>query len=169
MQDTPDPEIEIPSKTQIKQAMHELQELGAALMELPEAKLNRIAKQIEPDGSQPLELARTKALSYSTMNLRAFFELATLADRVGLDLWRYETKDGRGLRKALDYIAPYVDPATTWPGAQIGGVSLDTRLDIGALLRRAARAYREPRYEQALSALPEKKLASQRWQLLFPK
>lgn len=42
MQDTPDPEIEIPSKTQIKQAMHELQELGAALMELPEAKLNRI-------------------------------------------------------------------------------------------------------------------------------
>jgi len=42
MQDTPDPEIEIPSKTQIKNAMHELQELGAALMDLPEAKLNRI-------------------------------------------------------------------------------------------------------------------------------
>ena len=136
---------------------------------LEEAKLKRIAKQIEPDGSQPLELARTKALSYSAMNLRAFFELATLADHVGLDLWRYETKDHRGLRKALDYIAPYADPATPWPGAQIGGVSLDTRLDIGALPRRAARAYKEPRYEQALAALPEKKLASQRWQLLFPK
>lgn len=136
---------------------------------LEEAKLKRIARQIEPDGSQPLELARTKALSYSTMNLRAFFELATLADRVGLDLWRYETKDHRGLRKALDYIAPYADPAKPWPGAQIGGVSLDTRLDIAALLRRAARAYNEPSYEQALSALPEKKLASQRWQLLFPK
>ena len=42
MQDTPDPEVEIPSKTQIKQAMHSLQDLGAALMELPEAKLKRI-------------------------------------------------------------------------------------------------------------------------------
>jgi len=135
---------------------------------LEEAREKRIAAQIEPDGSQPLELARTKGLSYSTMNLRAFFELAAMGERVGLDLWRYQTKDGRGLRTALEYLAPYADPSREWPGRQIGGVNEGARLDLGALLRRAANAYSEQRYERMLSALPAEALAAQRWQLLYP-
>lgn len=132
------------------------------------AKTKRIAVQIEPDGSQPLELARTKALSYSTMNLRAFFELATIGAGLGVDLWRFETKDGRGIRKALDYLATYVDPAKSWPGQQISGAGLETRLEIAALLRRGAIAYKDEKYEKVLSSLPAERLASQRWQLIFP-
>ncbi len=133
------------------------------------AKSRRIAVQIALDGCQPLELERTKALSYSTMNLRALFELAERGKELGVDLWTFETKDGRGLRKALDYLAPYVDPAAQWPHEQISGVKDANRLEIAALLRRGAIAYREPKYEAVvLKALPAELVAAQRMQLLWP-
>jgi hypothetical protein len=141
-------------------------ELGRRTVEAAKAK--RIAVQIAPDGSQPLELERTKALSYSTMNLRAFFELATLGDSLGVDLWRFETPDGRGIRKAMNYLSPYVDPERAWPGQQITGGGLEARMDIAALLRRAAIAYKDQEFEKRLSVLPQVQLASQRWQLLYP-
>lgn len=75
----------------------------------------RLAHQVQPDGAQPLELARTRSLDYSLFNLDALFACATLADHVGLTWWSYTTADGRSLRAALAYLAPYVDPAKPWP------------------------------------------------------
>jgi hypothetical protein len=74
----------------------------------------RIARQIEPDGSEPLELARTKSLGYSLFNLEALCNLAILAEHVKIDWWAYTTKDGRSLRAALRYLAPYADPNKAW-------------------------------------------------------
>ena len=114
---------------------------------LEEAKTKRIAAQIEPDGSMPLELARTKAFSYSTMNLRAMFELAALGEQAGVDLWHFQTADGRSLRKALDFLAAYADPAMKWPNAQIdGGVKASNRKELAALLEHAAVVYHEASY-----------------------
>jgi hypothetical protein len=112
---------------------------------LEACKTKRIARQIEPDGRQPLELKRTRAFDYSGVNLRALFALATLGDRVGVDLWRYQTKDGRGIRKALDWLIPYAAGEKKWPYKQITGFRGGS---LAPLLRRAAVAYKAERYEK---------------------
>ncbi|MBS1510187.1 MAG: alginate lyase family protein [Bacteroidetes bacterium] len=80
----------------------------------------RIASQIEPDGKQPLELARTNALGYSIFNLEAWSMLANAAATTGVGLWHYQTADGRSIRKAIDYLLPYVADGKKWEYQQIG-------------------------------------------------
>ena len=110
---------------------------------LEEAGPRRIAMQIEPDGSQPHELVRTKSLGYSGFNLRALCQLATLADHVGIDLWHYQTADGRSLRGAIDFLAPYVAAPHRWPHEQISRIE---PTDFSTILWRAGVVYRDPSY-----------------------
>jgi len=110
----------------------------------------RIATQIEPDGKQPLELARTKSFGYSAFNLRALTELATLADQVGVDLWHFQTADGRSIRKALDYLLPYAMGEKQWSYKQIEDMRSD---ELAAPLLKAAAVYRDPKYEAAANKL----------------
>jgi hypothetical protein len=114
-----------------------------------EHSLERIGKQFEPDGRQPRELERTRSWDYSAFNLTAFFHLATLGQRDGVDLWNYHTADGRSLRRALDFMVPYATGDRKWPEAQITEWRPG---EIHWLLRRAAVAWREPGYR----ALAEK-------------
>ncbi len=128
------------------------------------ARQKRIAVQIEPDGRQPLELERTAAFSYSHLNLGGLFLLATLGEHVGADLWHYQLPDGRGLARALDFLLPYlVDPSKKWPYQQIKDFN---RAEFAPLLRQAALAYNEPKYEKILESFPQ--VSRQRLQLLSP-
>ncbi len=110
-----------------------------------EGSRGRIARQIEPDGRQPRELERTRSWDYSIFNLRAFFDLAVLGDRVKVDLWNYQTADGRSLRTALDYLLPFAAGERKWTHAQITPFRAS---ELHALLRRAAVAWNEPKYRQ---------------------
>jgi hypothetical protein len=130
------------------------------------ARQRRIAAQIDPDGSQPKELARTNTFDYSLFNLRGLFNLASLAAAVGVDLFGYRTADGRSIRQAVDYMVPYADPAKKWPGQQIVPPKHD---DFMELLRRASLVYREPRYEELLQAHFHDKLATDIIQVVYPR
>ena len=125
----------------------------------------RIAKQIEPDGRQPLELERTQSWNYSLFNLEALFDAASIADKLGMDLWNYETQDKRGIRKALDWLLPFATGTKKWSYQQI---SVWQPEKLAPFLRRAALQYRETFYENALSKLPGV-TADQRFNLLYPK
>ena len=81
---------------------------------------NRLFTQIETDGSQPLELARTTGLGYSTFNLTHFLDMAQLAKTLDIDLLNKESQDGRSILKAVDYLVRYVNkPQSAFPYQQI--------------------------------------------------
>jgi len=135
---------------------------------IEEAKKKRIAEQIERDGRQPLELSRTLSFSYSLFNLEGLFNLASLGERVGVDLWHFQTSGGRSLRAALDLLAPYVEADKTWPHQQIHPIGLGERLELASLLRQAAIVYHEPDYEALVERLPAKEVRAARLQILWP-
>jgi hypothetical protein len=64
----------------------------------------RILQQFSPDGAQPLEMKRPDSAHYCLFNLQGWFDLATLARAHGIDLWNYETSDGRSLRKGFEWL-----------------------------------------------------------------
>jgi alginate lyase len=132
---------------------------------LTEFPAKRIAQQIEPDGRQPRELARTQAWNYSIFNLEALFNAASIADKVGIDLWNYRTTDRRSIRQALDWLIPFATGERKWSYKQI---SMFEPVKLAPLIRRAANQYHDPAYEQAIIKLG-KNTADERWQLLYPR
>jgi len=103
----------------------------------------RLDAQIEPDGRQPQELARTRSWSYSVMNLDGWFTVARLASDAGVDLWHERAPRGGSIRAALDYLVPFARGGAPWPHQQI--TAFEPR-DLVSLLRRAATAWKAPEY-----------------------
>jgi len=85
------------------------------------------------------------------MNLSGMFNLASLGERVGIDLWNHESSDGRSIRGALDWLIPFLLKEKPWPYQQIKKFSPARSF---SLLRRAAITYSEPRYETQAGRLP---------------
>ena len=130
-----------------------------------EAAKRRIEVQIQPDGKQPLELARTASFSYSCFNLRALSALAGLGEHAGVDLWKHRSADGRSLVAALDFLAPYLGKnPQPWTMPQIHESNDD---DVLPVLRAAALATGDARYESLLKEYSDHR--SKRLQLLAPR
>jgi hypothetical protein len=125
----------------------------------------RIASQIEPNGSQWRELSRTRSKIYCVMNLKGLLDLACLVEHAGVDLWGFQTPDGRSLRKTLDWLLPYTVDEKNWQWAQTGHFDREGYI---SLYRRAAIIYQDERYEKVLETLPHEMVAAHRINLVFP-
>lgn len=100
---------------------------------LQEQTMPRIESQLKEDGSQPHELARTLSWSYSSMNLKGFFELALLAENVNIDLWHYETPGRKGIQKAFTWMLPYAAGKKPWEHQQIKPADYSTYMELAAV------------------------------------
>jgi hypothetical protein len=74
-----------------------------------------VPNQMAADGSFPQELRRTKPYGYSLFNLEAFAAVCRMLSTPSDDLWRFELPDGRGMRKAMEYMAPFIRDKRAWP------------------------------------------------------
>src|SRR5204862_1115427 len=74
-----------------------------------------LLQQMATDGSFPRELARTKPYGYSLFNLEAMATICQLLSTPEDDLWTFELPDGRGMRRAMAYMVPYIRDKKSWP------------------------------------------------------
>jgi hypothetical protein len=77
-----------------------------------------VPSQIAADGSFPQELRRTKPYGYSLFNLDAMATLCQILATPENNLWIFSLPDGRGIRKAMAYMYPYIKDKKTWPLAK---------------------------------------------------
>ena len=131
-----------------------------------EAGQRRIKPQVEPNGALPLELQRTRALHYSYFALEALVGTAQFGRCVDLDLWRYQTADGRGLRGAFTFLAPYLGREASFPYPELKPE--DAAPEALPLFAAAALAYGDGTLDDEITALAARYPTSQTHLLVTP-
>lgn len=74
-----------------------------------------IPEQMDKDGSFPKEIKRTKPYGYSLFNLDAMAMVCHIASTGEENLWEYKTDDGRGIKKGVEFLYPYIADKDKWP------------------------------------------------------
>ncbi|MBI5476183.1 MAG: alginate lyase family protein [Ignavibacteriales bacterium] len=131
-----------------------------------EAKAKRIAAQIDTEGKQARELARTRSLHYTYFNIDAMFKLASLAEKVGVDLWSYKTEDDRSIKKALDWVMPYVLREKKWENEQIDEFKMERFYPI---FLQAAYQYKDEKYLKAADEVSVENTFKDKINLCYPR
>ena len=74
-----------------------------------------VPHQIAENGSFPEELRRTKPYGYSLFNLEAMATICQILSTSQENLFNFQTSDGRGFRRAIEYMTPFIRDKKTWP------------------------------------------------------
>jgi Alginate lyase len=73
-----------------------------------------VPKQMAADGSFQRELARTKPYGYSTFQLGNLVTLCQVLSTPQDNLWQFQLPDGRCIRKAVEFMYPYLADKNKW-------------------------------------------------------
>jgi len=74
-----------------------------------------VAHQIAADGSLPEELRRTKPYNYCLFNLTGLTTICQTLSDDKESLFTFELPDGRGYRKTIAWMFPYIANKSSWP------------------------------------------------------
>ena len=74
-----------------------------------------IPSQVAPDGSLPLELARTKPYSYSLFDMDALAACCQVLSTPDDNLWTFRTTDGRNVGAVIAFMVPFIRDKSRWP------------------------------------------------------
>ena len=76
---------------------------------------------------------------------------SAIGEKVGVDLWNYQTKDGRSVRRALEFLAPFAFGEKDWPHQQIIKWSPE---EYFGLLRQTAGKIQDPQFNALAAKAP---------------
>lgn len=125
----------------------------------------RVDSQVAADGSQPLELARTRPIHYSLFNLDAFTQLAEMARHAGVNLWVYPNAKGGSIVAALQFIIPYATGEREWSKPDIAPIEGAER---SIALRRAGTVLGNPEFLRAAVRAGGDRASQSREVLFYP-
>jgi hypothetical protein len=112
-----------------------------------------LPNQMFQDGSFPLEMRRTKPYGYALFQLDQLATVAQILSTPRDDLWAFTLADGRSLKKAVEFMYPFIADKSRWrlPPDVMYFEYWPVR---HASLIFAGLAYREPRYIELWKRLP---------------
>ncbi|MBA3685578.1 MAG: alginate lyase family protein, partial [Planctomycetes bacterium] len=82
--------------------------------------------------------------------IASFTNIAIAAQRCGFDAWSYETPDGRSIRRAVDWMLPYLTGERAWAWPQIHPFN---PAEMSGPLAACAQRFPDGRYARALAGL----------------
>ncbi|MCX2739940.1 alginate lyase family protein [Pontibacter anaerobius] len=128
---------------------YDLQVIGYALFTdnkffakeyLQDYTLKRMDRQFKPDGSQPLELERSRSWTYCIKNINGWIGIANLGNKAGVDVWHYSTSDGKGIKQSILWLLPYAAGQKEWQYEEVSGIKTKWFLPIA---QTATRVYND--------------------------
>ena len=96
----------------------------------------RIMSQIAENGAQAHELKRTKPFHYSVFNLLAMSQMATLAEKIDINLWQFPTVQQPRILLAYQFILDNINNPSLWPGSQEKTLNIQDLVGISLTLKR---------------------------------
>ena len=100
------------------------------------------------------------------------FNLASMGEQVGIDLWNYRTIDGRGLELAIEYLNKYagIENKKQWPYKEIEGTKgdwWDPYFDmLPSVLFHAAKVYQNENFNMNMEQILLDKMDASRIQIM---
>ena len=132
---------------------------------LVESARSRVDSQIAADGTQPLELGRTRPIHYSLFNLDAFTQLAEMSRHAGADLWEYRSPAGGTIRAALRFLAPFAEGRKRWEKPDIVPIAPE---DASVPLRRAGTALGDSAFANSANRVASIHGSRSRQRIFYP-
>lgn len=86
-------------------------------------------QQLNNKGGQIHELERTKSFFYSCFNLEALTNIAVFGNEAGMDMWHFESGEGKSLALAINYLTPVIS-GEDWPHPSLHGADLSYLVPI---------------------------------------
>ena len=84
---------------------------------------------LDNEGGQTHELARSRSFFYSCFNLQALTNIAELGDKVGMNMWQYQSENKKSLALAISYLTPVVD-GEKWSHDTLKDIDLSSLIPI---------------------------------------
>ncbi|GBL05957.1 alginate lyase family protein [Glaciecola sp. KUL10] len=131
----------------------------ASYLDMPELAIQlmtnsrkRVFTQIDEQGKQAHELARTKPFHYSVFNLYAFSTIVNMAQRLETSLFSEGSREAIRLISAHNYLYNNLNTSTIWPGEQEKRLPVERLIATSTLLQQVYTDIKIPPFNDELLA-----------------